>query len=244
MTGDATGRTEAHPPTSQVIGHPKASSDGDIVGPVIGPRDLPASPAPLNGVNTEPLSPYSANRTLLRDLTLPTYPNLDIPASPPGSPPPGGNEKFTHFLELKKQGVHFNEKLVKSSALKNPSLLGKLMDFAAINEQDQYASALPKDLWDPAGFPSWTYKEELAKAQQETLKKREEEKAKKQREAVEFVSGTTSANSSRGGTPTTFAGGKGLRASAAERVMAGLDRDRIRSPQVPESRKRKEFDRR
>lgn len=215
-----------------------------MVGPIVGPTGPSASPTLLSGVISGSQSPYSANRTLLRDLTLPTYPNLDIPLSPPGSPPPGMDEKFTHFLELKKQGVHFNEKLANSSALKNPSLLRKLMDFAAIEDQDQYASTLPKNLWDTTGFPPWAYKEELAKAQQEMLKRREEEKARKQREAVEFVSGAASATSSRGGTPTTLPGGKGLRGSAAERVMAGLDRDKTKSPHVSDSAKRKEIDRR
>ena len=30
------------------------------------------------------------------------------------------NARFKHFLELKKQRIHFNEKLARSSALKNP----------------------------------------------------------------------------------------------------------------------------
>ncbi|KAI9863717.1 MAG: hypothetical protein M1830_006146 [Pleopsidium flavum] len=243
-TEDANGESAAHPPPSWAIRSPQFLSDGNTVGPIVGPTGPPAPPAPLNGAASGSQSPYSANRTLLHDLTLPAYPNLNIPLSPPGSPPPGMNEKFTHFLELKRRGVHFNEKLANSPALKNPSLLRKLMEFAAIGDQDQYASTLPKDLWDTTGFPPWAYKEDLAKAQQEMLKKKEEEKAKKQREAIEFVSGTTSATSSRGGTPTTLAGGKGLRGSAAERVMAGLDRDKTRCPHVSDSANRKDIDRR
>lgn len=169
---------------------------------------------------------------MIRDLTLPTIPNLDIPQSPPGSPPPGIDEKFSHFLELKKQGVHFNEKLARSSALKNPSLLKKLMDFAGVEEDEQYVTTLSKDLWDPAGFPSWAYKEELIKSQQEVLKQKEQERARMQRESIEFVSASASGNSSRAGTPSGLGATKGLRGSAAERVMAGLDRERIRSPQT------------
>lgn len=141
--------------------------------------------------------------------------------------------------------MHFNDKLAKSSALKNPSLLRKLMDFVAIEEQDQYASTLPKDLWDPTVFPPWAYKEELAKAQQNLLTKREEERARKQREAIDFVPESLSATSSRGGTPITSAGRGGWRGSAAERVMAGLDRDKGRSPQVSDTNtlKRRALDR-
>ena len=182
---------------------------------------------------SRPLSPYSTTRSLIRDLTLPPVPNFDIPPSPPGSPPPGTTAKFAHFLELKKRDVHFNEKLARSSALKNPSLMQKLMGFAGIDEKAQYASTLPKDIWDAAAFPEWAYKVELAKMQQEVLKTKEEQKAKEQRSALEFVPASGSGESSRGGTP----GASGVRSgkSAAERVMAGLDRERTRSPLVSES---------
>ncbi|KAI9704214.1 MAG: hypothetical protein M1836_007075 [Candelina mexicana] len=213
-------------------------------GPMVGPSGPPHSPAATNGATSQPQSPYSTSRALIRDLTLPPILNLDIPPSPPGSPPPATNAKFAHFLELKKQGVHFNEKLAKSSALKNPSLLQKLMGFAGIDEQAQYATTIPKEIWDPNGFPKWAYKDELAKSQQAVLKRREEEKAKAQREAVEFVPATASTESSRSGTPGALGAGKGLRASAAERVMAGLDRERVKSPLVTEGAKRRDLERR
>lgn len=179
-----------------------------------------------------PQSPYSASRAQIRDMTLPTVPNLNIPPSPPGSPPPGMDAKIKYFLELKKQGIHFNEKLARSSALKNPSLLRKLMVSAGVDECDQYDTTLPKNIWDPTGFPAWAYKEELAKSQQDMTKKKEEVRARVQRESIDFISATNSGNSSRGGTPGSGMGQKGLKGSAAERVMAGLDREKTRSPQV------------
>lgn len=174
---------------------------------------------------------------------MPPVPNFDIPESPPGSPAQSSTAKFARFLELKTQGIHFNEKLEKSSALKNPSLLQKLTDFGGIDEQDQYASILPADLAVPTSFPAWAYVEELAKTQQEILKKkREEDKARTQREALEFVPATASAGSSRGTTQATA--GKGLRGSAADRVMAGLNREKARSPLIQDGGKGKETDRR
>ena len=170
------------------------------------------------------MSPYSANCAAIRNLTLPTVPNLDIPPSPAGSPPPGMDKKFEHFLELKKQGVHFNEKLAKSSALKNPSLLQKLMVSAGVDEEDQYNTTLPVEIWNPKGFPPWAYKEELAKSQQEITRKREEDSSRLQRESIGFVSATNTEESIRNGT-------QGSKASAAERVMAGLDRERTKSIQ-------------
>ncbi|KAI9724435.1 MAG: hypothetical protein M1812_000503 [Candelaria pacifica] len=223
---------------------PTSPQNAPTQGPMVGPPGPPRSPVPTNGATSRPQSPYSNSRSLIRDLTLPPIPNLDIPPSPPGSPPPSTNAKFAHFLELKKQGVHFNEKLAKSSALKNPSLLQKLMGFAGIDEKAQYATTLPKEIWDPDGFPKWAYKDELAKSQQVVLKRREEEKAKAQRDAVEFVPATTSTDSSRSGTPGAFGSGRGLRASAAERVMAGLDRERGKAPLVTEPPKRRDLERR
>ncbi|KAI9818178.1 MAG: hypothetical protein M1827_000803 [Pycnora praestabilis] len=214
------------------------------VGPMVGPSGLPESAIPKNGAASRSQSPYTSTRSMIRDHTLPPIPNLDIPPSPPGSPSASTDAKFAHFLQLKKQGIHFNEKLARSSALKNPSLLQKLMDFAGIDEKAQYASTLPQGIWDPNAFPAWAYKEELAKSQQEVLKWKEEEKAKVLRDALDFVPATKSGDFSRGGTPGLSAEGRAIKGSAAERVMAGLDRERKRSPLVYEGMKRKDCERR
>lgn len=164
---------------------------------------------------------------------MPPIPNFDIPDSPPESPPPGATAKITKFLELKKKGVHFNEKLQTSSALRNPGLLQKLMGFAGISHEDQYATALPQHLAVPTRFPDWAYADQLNKSQEKITKKRESQKA--QRESVEFVS-ASSANKV-----------KSARVSTAERVLTELDRgdsqgsrqSRSRSPR----RKKSRFDR-
>lgn len=201
------------------------TANGNLVGPSL-------SRMPASNIASAPHSPYSANRSLIHDLTLPTKANFDIPPSPPGFSPAGMDKKFEHFLDLKKQGVHFNEKLARSSALKNPSLLPKLMNFAGVEERDQYATTLPKDIWNPAGFPTWAYKEDLAKSQQDISQKREEMRSRLHRETIDFISGTNSGISSKGVMPAFDAGVKGPRESVAERVMAGLDRERTRSPMV------------
>ena len=180
-----------------------------------------------DGEASVPGSPYTANRTTIRELTLPTVPNFDIPMSPPGSPSPRMNAKLDQFLELKKSGIHFNEKLAKSSALKNPSLLQKLIASAGVDSQEQYSSTLSKDLWDPAGFPPWAYKEDLAKSQQE-LTKEKEAKAPSQRDSIDFVPGTLTDRSAGRGIPASNSTRADSRVSAAERVMAGLNRDKRR----------------
>ncbi|KAH7417225.1 HCNGP-like protein-domain-containing protein [Cadophora sp. MPI-SDFR-AT-0126] len=201
------------------------NTETPVVGPSLGPAAIFPEAQLLEEEDEDlaeaPLSPYSANRALLRDLTLPTLPNYDIPPSPPGSPLQSTNAKFKHFLDLKKQGLHFNDKLANSSALKNPSLMQKLMDFSDIDEVGQYATTLPKELWNPDGFPAYAFKEELAKSQQKILKRKEDEKTRGQRETLDFVPATSPLEpGSRSGTPSNSKPAQ----SAAERVMAGLDR--------------------
>lgn len=135
-------------------------------------------------------SPFSTPLALIHDLTLPPVPNLDIPPSPPGSPDPTANAKFAHFLSLKKQGTHFNEKLAGSKSLKNPSLLKKMMNHAGIDDQAQYSTSLSHDLWDASNLPDWGFKEELLKAQQDIRHKTEEKRLTGQWDSIEFVSGT------------------------------------------------------
>lgn len=179
---------------------------------------------PESSAHSTPTSPNTVHRATIRGLTLPTNPNLDIPQSPPGSPTVGADQKFSHFLELKKHGVHFNTKLASSSALKNPSLLPKLMDSAGVGSEWQYTTSIPTELWDPSGFPTWAYKEELAEAQH-GLSKKKEEKVMIQRESIDFVVAGTP------GPPSGSVVPKGTRASAAERIMAGLGKNMKSSPQ-------------
>lgn len=221
---------------------PDAPLVGPQLGPAVGTMFSEAEDDMHEGHYAEPQSPYTSNRALLRDLTLPTFPNYDIPRSPPGSPIASTNAKFKHFLELKKQGTHFNEKLGKSAALKNPSLMQKLMDFADIDETDQYETTLTKDLWDPAGFPEHAYKEKLDKSAKSVEKELSEKKARSQRDTVDFVPATISSDASRTGTSTTSSNnGKGQQ-SAAERIMAGLDRGRSSSPHTQGVKRKPRFE--
>ncbi|KAI9674279.1 MAG: hypothetical protein M1829_003826 [Trizodia sp. TS-e1964] len=229
-------------------GHISDPLDSD--NPILGPTREHAEPSSYPGDAEDPLSraqsPYSLDRSAIRDLTLPLIPDLDIPSSPPGSPPHSSTSKFSHFLLLKRQGVHFNEKLLKSSALRNPSLLQKLMSFAGIDEMGQYESALPKDIWDAEAFPAWAYKEELAKSQKNLTKKKEEEAAKARTEkgTIEFVPAMLSDNMTRGELPAGSLSLKDSGKGAAERVIAGLNRDRLSSHDAPRSVKQRDLERR
>lgn len=145
-----------------------------------------------------PASPYTANRSLIHNLTLPTVPDLDIPPSPPGSPSlipahTALTAKIDKFLELKrKKGTHFNARIADSHALRNPPLMDKLLGFVGVGTTfsedsvagtEQYATTLPTELWDPSSFPDWAYRVQLRKTQERLQK----EKGRERGEAVQFV---------------------------------------------------------
>ncbi|KAI0117306.1 HCNGP-like protein-domain-containing protein [Daldinia grandis] len=171
-----------------------------IIGPQIGPAAIgpsfpPLEEAPLeddsdSSPNPPPGSPYSATRALLRDLTLPAIPNTDIPPSPPGSPPAGTGAKFERFLELKRQGVHFNSRVAQNPSLRNPALTDKLLSFVDLAAPaDQYRTTLPPDIWDPPAFPRWAYREQLKQSQGEVEKAR----ARGKGAPVDFVAAAAAA---------------------------------------------------
>ena len=197
----------------------KPSLDEQMPSAPVGPSVAPAptvlhgptpAPQPENdeALSTPPASPYTTERALLRNLTMPTHPNFNIPSSP--SPPPQNSEeaatltattkKFERFLELKKQGVHFNARLENSASLRNPSLLPKLMEFAGmrVEEAESYASTLGEGVEVPARWPEEWYVENLSKENE-----RRERKAKGQRTEVGFVreKGAKEGRDSKGSTP-------------------------------------------
>jgi len=120
--------------------------------------------------------------------------------------------------------VHFNAKLSSSATFRNPSLLVNLMAFAGIDQEfAQYDSSLPEELKvvPVGGFPREAYKDELAKSQAR-ITKRDEERGRDGRK-IEFVPPLTKA---RDGATRASKG------SAAERVMAGLEGAKPKSPHV------------
>lgn len=122
---------------------------------------------------------------------MPPVPNFEIPDAP-AAPSQNSEEaatlaattkQFERFLELKKQGVHFNERLQTSSSLRNPSLLPKLLAFAGFEGQEEcYESSLPEGLAVPARWPEDCYVESLVKSNE-----RRERRRLAEREGLDFV---------------------------------------------------------
>jgi hypothetical protein len=171
----------------------------------------------------------------MRDLTLPPFPTLEIPGSPPGSPDPAMEKKLEHFLELKKQGIHFNEKLSKSSMVKNPNLFTKLLQNAGLDEHDQYATTIYSKHIDLKRIPQRAYIEELDKLQDAAEK--EEEAQEKKRDHIDFVSAAAGSSSQIVNSGSGFS--RGLKGSAAERVMTELSKDRKRPAQISDQGSKK-----
>ncbi|KAJ4988400.1 Meiotically up-regulated gene 151 protein [Stagonosporopsis vannaccii] len=188
----------SQPPPRQVT----PPSTAPVSGPAQGPTVSPPPPDDNADNAGAPGSPYTSSRAIIQNLTLPTVPNFAIPPSPPGSPPQRATKKFAQFLELKKKGQHFNQRLESSSVLRDPNHSQKLMDFAGIREEDQYTSTLPEGLAVPAVFPPWAYVEELRASQKKILATKEHEKARTPREAIDFVSASRSGTASRTSTPS------------------------------------------
>lgn len=102
----------------------------------------------------------------------------------------------------------------------------KMKDFAGVSEEDQYANTLPEGLGPMVKFPDWAYADELNKTQKKIAEQKEKEARQVQRGHIDFVpASAASASSSTNATPSGRGGTKGG-GSAAERVMAGLDKDR------------------
>ncbi|KAL2153860.1 hypothetical protein VTH82DRAFT_2536 [Thermothelomyces myriococcoides] len=200
-------------------------------------------PSAAEGAGEAPGSPHSRTRALLRNLTLPAVPNLDIPPSPPPPDSPGATArldgltaKFDSFLRLKRtRGVHFNDRLAGSSGMANPAVADKLLafvgigtDFPAAADEDtatggggggsgkgleQYATVLSPDVWD--GGPS--FPEWAYKgALRKTQERVSRERERARGEAVEFVSAGVLAPSG-----TTAAGASGETAGSAGGSRSG-----------------------
>lgn len=139
--------------------------------------------------NDAGMSPRSANRARIQSVTMPRFPDFDIPPSPP-PPEPTSEEasallartrKFERFLELKKQGTHFNDRLEGSTALRNPALFQKLMDFAGIEPEEQYGNTLGDAFGVPMTWPDG-FLEGLLRDNEKRLKKEKET-----RTGIDFV---------------------------------------------------------
>ncbi|PMB65854.1 Meiotically up-regulated 151 protein [Beauveria bassiana] len=197
------------------------------LGPSLPPVALPSASA--SSSSPSPSSPYTTTRSLIHDLTLPSIPNFDIPPSPPRSRSPSSSsssattKKFEQFLSLKKTGTHLNAKLEQSSALRNPALMDKLLDFVDVlppgggggggdgqgrqkEKALQYQTTLSAELWDPGAFPEWAFRDGLRRSSAKVAKEREMARAAGGRSSVDFVSGTMTAAAA-----AAAAGGGGLR---------------------------------
>jgi hypothetical protein len=172
--------------TATVNGEKVEKPSGPLVGPLI-PTDGDVQDGGY--ASFEQLPDDMCEQDLLRHITQASHPMTTLPSSPPGSPDAQAEAKFKRFLELKKKGVHFNQDLANKSSFRNPALFTTLMDRAGLERDDQYASALPISIWDPASLPTFAYKEESTSGKR----------------VIDFAAATTSKSGGSSQTSTTRA---------------------------------------
>ncbi|GAB7344033.1 hypothetical protein MBLNU457_1955t1 [Dothideomycetes sp. NU457] len=161
---------------------------GPAAGPAPQPAESTATPLPELEEDTSSSSPYTHTRNQMRNLTMPPEPDFDIPPSPPGSPSAISANKATQFLALKKKATHFNERVLQSSALRNPELAQKLTGFAQISQEDQYKSSLPQKTAVRTQYPESAYADQLIKAHKKIAAEKENDQ-KGKRTRLDFVAG-------------------------------------------------------
>jgi hypothetical protein len=153
--GDPPPRPISPPPPQSLSPRPTSpkQSTSIPVSPQVITVDTPASD------ETEYLTPLQYQNSLIRQATMPNLPpeldDFGIPPSPPGSPDPPLAKKIENFRELRERGVYFNERLGGNKGFRNPKLLERLRGYVGVD--DEYGSHLPKEVWDPKGFPEDWY---------------------------------------------------------------------------------------
>jgi hypothetical protein len=66
--------------------------------------------------------------------------------------------KVAQFTELKRQGRHFNDTLMRNKAFRNPHIYSKLVEFVDIEET---GTNFPKSIWDPFAVEQDWYAENI-----------------------------------------------------------------------------------
>ncbi|CAG8648989.1 7527_t:CDS:2 [Cetraspora pellucida] len=133
--------------------------------------------------DSEDVRQHSAMRQLLTPKPIEGRENWGIPPEPETECDPILQEKIDHFHSLSKKGVHFNENLLKNKAFRNPHIYNKLVEFV---ELDEIGSNFDREIFDPYGFPSEAFADQLAEAQKKILEERAAAQ-QQQRSQIQFV---------------------------------------------------------
>ncbi|KAI9017810.1 HCNGP-like protein-domain-containing protein [Gaertneriomyces semiglobifer] len=99
---------------------------------------------------------------LLRPPDLPGLRNWGIPDEAVGECDPAIEQKVARFLSLKAQGMHFNDRLMRTHAFRNPSIMSKMIEFLGL---DETGSNYVKDVFDPKRWPKEAFYDEMLKTQ-------------------------------------------------------------------------------
>ncbi|MED6155060.1 hypothetical protein PIB30_002275 [Stylosanthes scabra] len=142
-------------------------------------------------------------------------------------PPPKGKcseelqRKINKFLEYKKAGKSFNAEVRNRKNYRNPDFL---LHAVRYQEIDQIGSCFRKDVFDPHGYDSSDFYDEIEADMRRESERKEQEKKKAQK--VEFIAGGTQPGIIAAGAPRInlpVAGGSGAAASGLHLVPPTAD---------------------
>jgi len=93
--------------------------------------------------------------------------------------------KVAQFLDLKRQGKHFNDSLMSSHAFRNPHIYAKLVNFV---EVDETGTSFPPHLWNPLDIQPMWYADKIAEQQKEHAEQVSAAQASGKRSGIAFES--------------------------------------------------------
>ncbi|KAI9105437.1 HCNGP-like protein-domain-containing protein, partial [Phlyctochytrium arcticum] len=90
--------------------------------------------------------------------------NYGIPPESAGAADEATQEKIARWLQLKESGMHFNARLEKTHAFRNPAIMNKLISYLGL---DEIGSNYPSHIYDPHGFPAEAFSDAIVRKQQQ-----------------------------------------------------------------------------
>ncbi|KDQ07357.1 hypothetical protein BOTBODRAFT_180785 [Botryobasidium botryosum FD-172 SS1] len=148
----------------------------------------------MTGLEMENGGEVALIRRLLRPPPVDGQVDWGIPPESGDPCSPAIEAKVAQFIDLKRQGKHFNDSLMSSHAFRNPHIYAKLVEFVDV---DETATNFPADLWNPLDTqPEW-YADKIAKQQKEHAEQVSAAQAAGKRSTISFEPSSAAQRSDR-----------------------------------------------
>jgi len=143
----------------------------------------------MTGLEMEKGGEMALIRQLLKPPPIEGKEDWGIPPESGDPCDPAVEAKVAQFIDLKRQGKHFNDSLMSSHAFRNPHIYAKLVEFVDV---DETATNFPANLWNPLDIqPEW-YADKIAAHQKEHAEQVSTAQAAGKRSTIKFESSSAS----------------------------------------------------